>query len=72
MLDDNDEPIFNFGKHKGKAVKEVFRREPSFYDWMMQGDFPKNTKDVLFQLKFKYDQERKAARSHVTDNSKNA
>ncbi len=72
VLDDNDEPIFNFGKHKGKAVKEVFRREPSFYDWMMQGDFPKNTKDVLFQLKFKYDQERKAARTHGTDNSKNA
>ena len=30
------------------------RREPSFYDWMMQGDFPKNTKDMLRQLKFKY------------------
>lgn len=59
VLDDNDTPIFNFGKHKGKPVKEVLRREPSFYDWMMQGDFPKNTKDVLMQLKFKYDNERK-------------
>lgn len=59
VLNENDEPIMNFGKHKGKTVKEVLRREPSFYDWMMQGDFPKNTKDVLFQLKFKYDQERR-------------
>lgn len=63
VLDDDDEPIFNFGKHKGKKVKEVFRREPSFYDWMMQGDFPKNTKDVLFQLKYKYEQEKRQGRA---------
>lgn len=47
VLDNNDEPVFNFGKHKGKKVIEVFRREPSFYAWMMQGDFAKNTKDVI-------------------------
>lgn len=56
VLDDNDEPIFNFGKHKGKKVKDVLRKEPSFFDWIMQGDFPKNTKDVLIQLKYKYQQ----------------
>lgn len=54
VLNDKDIPVFNFGKHKGKPVAEVLRREPSFFDWMMQGDFPKNTKDVLRQLKFKY------------------
>ena len=47
VLNDKDEPVFNFGKHKGQLVKEVFRREPSFYSWMMQGDFAKNTKDVI-------------------------
>ncbi len=47
VLNDKDEPVFNFGKHKGQPVKEVFRREPSFYSWMMQGDFAKNTKDVI-------------------------
>ncbi|MDE6409899.1 MAG: 3'-5' exonuclease [Muribaculaceae bacterium] len=50
VLDDNDVPILNFGKHKGKPVKEVFRREPSFYAWMMQGDFARNTKDVATRL----------------------
>ncbi len=59
VLDDNDVPVFNFGKHKGKAVKDVLRREPSFFDWVMQGDFPKNTKDVLMQLKYKYTQEQR-------------
>lgn len=59
ILDDQDRPVFNFGKHKGKPVKEVFKKEPSFYDWVMQGDFPKNTKDVLCQLKYKYSKEGK-------------
>lgn len=47
VRNDNGEPVFNFGKHKGKPVREVFRMEPSFYHWIMQGDFPKDTKDVL-------------------------
>ena len=54
VLDDKDVPVFNFGKHKGRPVEEVLRREPSFYHWVMQGDFSKNTKDVLTQLKYKY------------------
>ncbi|MBD5206373.1 MAG: 3'-5' exonuclease [Bacteroidales bacterium] len=52
VLDDNDVPVFNFGKHKGRPVKEVFKKERSFYSWIMQGDFPRNTKDVLSVLYF--------------------
>lgn len=41
-------PIFNFGKHKGKPVELVLRQiDPSYYAWMMQGDFQQNTKQVL-------------------------
>ena len=47
---DQNEPVFNFGKHKGRPVKEVFRLERSFYSWAMQADFPKNTKDVMTAL----------------------
>ncbi|MDE7462869.1 MAG: 3'-5' exonuclease [Muribaculaceae bacterium] len=54
ILNDDDVPVFNFGKHKGHPVEEVLRKEPSFYSWVMQGEFPKNTKDVLTQLKLKY------------------
>ncbi len=50
VLNEQKQPVFNFGKHKGKLVKDVFRKEPSFYAWMMQGDFPKNTKDVITVL----------------------
>lgn len=42
--------IFNFGKHKGKAVAEVLKAEPQYYDWMMKGDFPMNTKQKLTEI----------------------
>ncbi len=45
--------VFNFGKHKGKAVTQVFKDEPSYYDWMMKGDFPLSTKKVLTRIKLK-------------------
>lgn len=44
-------PVFTFGKHKDKPVSEVFVKEPSFYDWMMNGDFPRDTKRHLTRLK---------------------
>jgi len=43
--------VFNFGKHKGKVVTDVFRAEPSYYDWMMKGDFARDTKRKLTDLK---------------------
>lgn len=42
--------IFNFGKHKGKVVEDVLRMERSYYDWMMQGDFPQHTKQKLTEI----------------------
>jgi DNA polymerase-3 subunit epsilon len=44
-------PIFNFGKHKGKIVAEVFKLEPTYYTWILQGDFPLDTKRKLTQIK---------------------
>ena len=42
--------IFNFGKHKALPVEEVFVREPSYYAWMMNGDFPLYTKKCLEKI----------------------
>lgn len=46
-------PVFNFGKHKGKAVLQVLKDEPSYYDWMMKSEFPLSTKKALTALKLK-------------------
>lgn len=51
VLNDKDEPVFNFGKHKGKTVESVFRTEPSYYSWMMEGDFTLDTKQVLTKIR---------------------
>jgi DNA polymerase-3 subunit epsilon len=53
---DKGEETVNFGKHKGRLVKDVLRIEPSYYNWMMQSDFTMNTKQVLTRLKYKYSQ----------------
>ena len=42
--------IFNFGKHKGRPVRDVLKAEPQYYDWMMRGDFPLHTKQKLTEI----------------------
>ncbi|MBQ19920.1 MAG: DNA polymerase III subunit epsilon [Flavobacteriales bacterium] len=53
VYDKNNVEVFNFGKHKGKAVLEVLEKEPGYYHWMMNGDFPLYTKKVLTQIRLK-------------------
>jgi len=53
VFNDKGEEVFNFGKYKGRKVSEIFRQEPSYYDWMMKGDFGTNTKNVITQLRLK-------------------
>ncbi|MGZ3898947.1 MAG: exonuclease domain-containing protein [Bacteroidia bacterium] len=45
--------VFAFGKHKDKAVEEVFAKEPSYYTWIMQGNFPLYTKKVVTQIRLR-------------------
>ena len=45
--------VFGFGKHRGKSVAEIFEREPSYYTWMMEGDFPLYTKKVITEIRMR-------------------
>ena len=51
VLGDDDEPVFNFGKHRGRRVVDVLVKEPSYYSWMMDGDFTLDTKQQLTKIK---------------------
>lgn len=51
VFNNNREICFNFGKHKGKTVKEIFQTEPAYYSWMMNADFPLSTKRILTKIK---------------------
>ena len=42
--------IFNFGKHKGETLEDIFRTEPAYYDWMMKADFPLSTKACITEV----------------------
>ncbi|MCM1152396.1 MAG: 3'-5' exonuclease [Muribaculum sp.] len=53
ILDDDNEPVFNFGKHKGEKLRNVWKHDRSFFDWMLQGTFAKNTKDEIMKFRFK-------------------
>ena len=50
FIKDKGVEVFNFGKHKGKPVAQVLKEEPQYYDWMMKGDFPINTKQKLTEM----------------------
>jgi DNA polymerase-3 subunit epsilon len=51
IYNDEDVEVFNFGKYKGKAVREILQKDPGYYGWMMNGDFPLYTKKVLTHIK---------------------
>lgn len=50
MVMQNGLEVFNFGKYKGRPVREVLKIEPQYYDWMMKADFPLNTKQKLTEI----------------------
>ena len=46
-IDEDGNAIYNFGKHKGKTIKQVSLIEPGYYGWMLDADFPLYTKQCL-------------------------
>ncbi|MFN3996489.1 exonuclease domain-containing protein [Algoriphagus sp.] len=53
VFNSQGQEIFNFGKHKGKTIEQALKEEPGYYDWMMKGDFPLDTKRKLTQVKLR-------------------
>ncbi|WP_024481511.1 3'-5' exonuclease [Cellulophaga baltica] len=51
ILDDEEEEVFSFGKHKGKKVHDVLTKEPGYFSWILNADFPLYTKKILTQIK---------------------
>jgi DNA polymerase-3 subunit epsilon len=49
----NNEECFSFGKHKGKLVTEVLEKEPGYFGWLLNADFPLYTKKVLTAIKLR-------------------
>ena len=53
VYDDAGREVFNFGRYKGIPVAEVLQRDSGYYGWMMNGDFPLNTKQKLTEIRLR-------------------
>lgn len=53
IYDDKDREVINFGKYKGQLAEDVLRRDPGYYNWIMSGDFPRNTKNAFTRVKLR-------------------
>ena len=55
----DNEPTISFGKHKGKTAREIYKTEPSYFAWVMNGEFSLDTKRQFALLKEKFDKEKR-------------
>ncbi|MCX4261415.1 MAG: 3'-5' exonuclease [Alistipes sp.] len=53
VYDDKGSEVFGFGKYKGRRVEDIFEQDPSYYTWMMNGDFPLYTKKVITEIRLR-------------------
>lgn len=53
IYNENGEEVINFGKYKGSLVKNVLKKDQGYYGWIMQGDFPLNTKQKLTEIRLR-------------------
>ena len=53
VYNEKGQEVINFGKYKGRLVEEVLKSDPSYYTWIMNGDFPLNTKKMLTEIRLR-------------------
>lgn len=53
IYDDQNREVINFGKYKGRLAEDVLSTDPGYYSWIMQGDFPRTTKNAFTRIKLR-------------------
>lgn len=53
IYNEKGEEIFNFGKYKGQKVEDILAKDPGFFSWMLNADFPLDTKKTLTSIKLR-------------------
>lgn len=69
-LNDKNEVIYNFGKHAGKTVKEVFSLEPGYHRWIIDNEFPLYTKSILKKITDELIQKNRESKLKEKENEK--
>ena len=71
-VNNQNEVIYNFGKHKGKSIANVAKTEPGYYGWMLEADFPLYTKSVLRKAMEEIKEKRRVQEGRSMDDKLNA
>jgi len=53
IYNEQRQEVINFGKYKGRLVKDILQEDPGYYGWIMQGDFALHTKKVFTAIKMR-------------------
>ncbi len=53
VYDDKRREVINFGKYKGQLAEDVLRRDPGYFSWVQQGEFPSDTKRCFLAIKLR-------------------
>lgn len=52
-MDDKNREVFTFGKFKGVPVEEVLEKEPGYFSWIQNAEFPLYTKKIMTAIKLR-------------------
>ena len=53
ILNKEGKECFSFGKHKGKTVQEILEKEPGYFGWLLNAEFPLYTKKILTEIRIR-------------------
>lgn len=53
VFNKKNEEVINFGKYKGETVESVLEKDPGYYGWVMNADFPLYTKKVFTEIRLR-------------------
>lgn len=57
IRNEDGEAVINFGKHKGKTAREVYKTEKSYFAWIQNGAFLIDTKEQFSKLEEEFARE---------------
>lgn len=50
IYDEENNICINFGKYKGQKLEEVLKKDPGYYGWVQNADFPLYTKKIFTEV----------------------
>jgi DNA polymerase-3 subunit epsilon len=53
VYNEKREEVFNFGKYKELPVERVFKDDPGYFSWILNGEFPLYTKKIVTEIKLR-------------------